>query len=92
MPTKSLKTNVFRLLKRCKIANSNLEVEVTCGLNIDALSADFALKAVNIYCNKNGYRIKENSLPDRLGSQMAFVPQEEGCIDCSGYRENVLLW
>lgn len=21
---------------------------------------------------------------------MAFVPQEEGCIDCSGYRENVL--
>lgn len=23
-------------------------------------------------------------------SQMAFVPQKEGCIDCSDYRENVL--
>lgn len=64
------------------MANSNLEVEVTCGLNIDAESADFALKAVNIYCNKNGYRIKENPLE--------FVPQEEGCIDCYGHRENVL--
>lgn len=72
------------------MANSNLEVEVTCGLNIDTESADFALKAVNIYCNKNGYRIKENSLPNLSGSQMAFVPQKEGCIDCSGYRENVL--
>lgn len=59
-------------------------------VDIDALSADFALKAVNIYCNKNGYRIKENPLPDRLGSQMEFVPQEEGCIDCCGHRKNVL--
>lgn len=77
-------------LKGVKMANSNLEVKVTCGLNIDTESADFALKAVNIYCNKNGYRIKENPLPDRLGSQMEFVPQEEGCIDCYGHRENVL--
>lgn len=43
-------------LKGIKMANSNLEVKVTCRLNIDTESADFALKAVNIYCNKNGYR------------------------------------
>ena len=54
MPIKSLKTNVFRLLKRCKMANNKLEVEVTCGLNIDPQSAEFALKAVNIYCDRNG--------------------------------------
>lgn len=28
------------------MANSNLEVEVTCGLNVDVQSADFALKMV----------------------------------------------
>ena len=72
------------------MANSKLEVEATCGLNVDAQSADFALKAVNIYCNRNGYRIKEKPLPDRVDSQMEFVPREEGCIDCYGNRENIV--
>lgn len=72
------------------MANTKLEVKVTCGLNIDAQSADFALKAVNIYCNRNGYRIRENPLLDEVGSQMEFVLQEEGCIDYNGHRENVI--
>lgn len=72
------------------MANNNLELEVTCGINIDTQSAELALKAVNIYCNKNGYRIKENPLPDSFGSQMEFVLVSEGCIDCSGNRNNIV--
>ena len=59
-------------------------------LDIDSTSAEFALKAVNLYCNRNGYRIKENPLPDRAGSQMEFISQKEGCEDCRGCRENVI--
>lgn len=72
------------------MVNGNLEVEVACGLNIDPQSAKLALKVVNIYCNRNGYRIKETPLPDGVGSQMEFTPQEEGCIDCYGNRNNVV--
>ena len=72
------------------MANSNSKLEVTFGLNVDAQSADLALNVVNIYCNRNGYRIKENSLPDRVGSKMEFAPQEDGCIDCNGIRINII--
>lgn len=71
------------------MSKNELQVRVTCALDVDSQSAEFALKAVNIYCNNNGYRIKENPLPDREGSTMEFVPQSEGCIDCGGHRENV---
>lgn len=70
------------------MSKGNLEIKVTCGVDIDSQSAELALKAVNIYCNNNGYRIKENPLPNRIGSQMEFILQSEGCIDCNGHRDN----
>lgn len=66
-----------------------LQIKVTCGLDIDRQSAELALKAVNIYCNNNGYRIKETPFSDRDESQMEFVLQSAGCEDCSGDRHNV---
>lgn len=52
----------------------DFDLNFKCGLNIDDLSAEIALKIVNIYCRDNNLRIKENS--DLSNTKMEFTPQD----------------
>lgn len=66
----------------------DFDLNFKCGLNIDDLSAEIALKIVNIYCRDNNLRIKENS--DLSNTKMEFTPQDVGCTDCCGQRDNTI--
>lgn len=68
--------------------SKDIDLKFKCGLNVDDLSAEIALKIVNIYCRDNNLRIKENS--DLSNTKMEFTPQDVGCVDCCGQRDNVI--
>lgn len=60
-----------------------LTVKVGCELDVDELSAEFALKAVNLYCNNNNLWIK------KVKGKMKFAEQDDSCWDCSS-RDNII--
>lgn len=68
--------------------SKDFDLKFKCGLNVDDLSAEIALKIVNVYCRDNCLRIKENS--DLSDMKLEFIPQNVGCTDCCGQRDNTI--
>ena len=54
---------------------AKLEFGIGCSLEITEDTAELALKAVNLYCNKNNLMIEESTYEDRTGTKMKFVPR-----------------
>ena len=71
MPTKSGRISVLSWVNDM----AKLEFGIGCSLETAEDTAELALKAVNLYCNKNDLMIEESTYKDRTGTKMKFVPR-----------------